>query len=146
MQSRTAAGRTHEGRIPRLTDAIERSLPEHLRHTDIQSPSLQERWTHGGQRQIPEFTLSRCTVRGIGRDTQKCISCAAQAEREINIGAAAPLKCFIKLSVPEKRRTPHKKCKAFKERTHRGFLVMLTHPRFRICALCGDAFGVDILP
>ena len=80
-QCRTAAGRTHEGRIPRLTDAVERSLPEHLRHTDIQSPSLQKGAAHDSQRQIPELTLSRRTVRGIGRHTQECISCAAQAER-----------------------------------------------------------------
>ena len=85
-------------------------------------------------------------MRGIGRHTQECISCTAQAEREINIGAAALLKRFIKFSMPEKRRTPHKKSKAFKERTHRGFLVMFTHPRFRISTPCDDALVVDILP
>ena len=82
----------------------------------------------------------------IGRYTQECISCTAQAEREINIGTVPPLKCFIKFSMLEKHCTPHKKRKALKERTHRGFLAMFTHPRFRISAPRDDALVVDILP
>ena len=85
-------------------------------------------------------------MRGIGRYTQECIPCTAQAEREINISTAPPLKCFIKFSMLEKYCTPHKKCKPLKERTRRSFLVMFTHPRFRICTPCDDALGIDILP
>ena len=85
-------------------------------------------------------------MRGIGRYTQECIPCTAQAEREINIGATPPLKCFIKLAVLTKYRTAHEESKALKERTRRSFLAMFTHPRFRICPPCDDALGIDILP
>ena len=83
---------------------------------------------------------------GIGRHTQECISCTAQAEREINIGTAPPLKCFIKLAVLTKYRTAHEESKVFEKQALRRVWQIRSYPVLHLYFLCAHLFRIQILP
>ena len=130
-----AAGSLHESGALRPVDRLQSLLPKGLRHTDIESPALRERRAHLCAREIIEIADLRAPMRKVDRRTQEVKPSAFQAEREIEIRAAAALKRRIKSARLPKSRAAHKQGKMLEEEALRRIAQMLLHPESRILSL-----------